>query len=74
MLRRFTIDDACRALKGRDWTLAGDIPGRASVQAIGNALRHGRRYGLIESKIVGPGNRSMWRLCRNEQKGNVTNG
>jgi len=69
-MRRFTIEDACRELRGKDWTLAGSIGGRASVQAVSNALRHGRRHRLIESKVVGPGNRSMWRLCADEQKGN----
>ena len=59
-MRRITVEDVCRALRGKQ--LAGEIKISGSVQAVSNALRHGRRWGLIVSEIVGPGNRSIWWL------------
>ena len=57
-MQRITVKDVSRALRGKQ--LAGEIKIGGSVQAVSNALRHGRRWGWIESKIVGPGNRSIW--------------
>jgi hypothetical protein len=61
------METVCWALLLKGKRLAGDISfGRfghqPSIQAIGNALRHARRYGLVKSKVVGPGNRSIWWL------------
>lgn len=73
-LRRWTMEEICWQLLGRSQgMLAGDIPfGRfypgPSIQAVSNALRHGRRHGYIRSKLVGPGNRSRWFLTEAGRK------
>jgi hypothetical protein len=67
ILRRLSMETICWVLRPQGWRTNDDIlfsrfAHRPSNQAIGNALRHARRYGFVKSRIVGPGNRSEWRI------------
>jgi len=63
--RPVTIELVLDALKraGPGWHLASDLPIKGSFQAIGSALRHARRQGVVQSRFENASaNRSEWRL------------